>query len=262
MSSTVDKALSLLELFSPQQPQIGLSDVSRQASIDKATAHRLLSSLARRGFLEQDEASRLYRLGVSVIRLARHREASFPLESVVQAELWALQEATGETSHASMLAGRNLATIGYVPGNKAIHVTLEPGQLLPLHATASGLACMAFMQDGELRDVLARSLDSFTQSTPSDAVLVKRLVDKVRKSGFATADQTFESDVFGIAAPIFGPSGHARGAVAVATPAHRMTRDLKADTALHVMQAASRITRKLGAEPPASFLDLLRKAAA
>ena len=53
-----------------------------------------------------------------------------------------------------------------------------------------------------------------------------------------------------------------QGAVAVATPAHRMTRELLSQTAAHVMEAATRITRKLGFEPPKPFLILQERAAA
>jgi DNA-binding IclR family transcriptional regulator len=262
LSSTVDKALGLLELFSAQRPEIGLSDVARLAGIDKATAHRLLSALARRGFLEQDERSRLYRLGVSVVRLARYRESVFPLESVVQSELTNLAQVTGETCHASMLAGSKLATVGYVEGNKAIHVTLEHGQLLHLHATASGLACLAYMSEARQKSILRQPMEQFTSSTPVKPEAIKRLIEGVQKAGFAIADQTYESDVFGVAAPLFGAEGFAQGAVAVATPAHRMTKETRVQTASLVMDAAVRITRRLGIEPPASYMRLTQRATA
>lgn len=262
MSSTADKALSLLELFSSKQPEIGLSEIARLADIDKATAHRLLTTLAKRGFLEQSAQSKLYRLGVSVVRLARYREAIFPLESVVRSELELLANQTGETCHASIIAGNKLATIGYAEGSKSIHVTLEPGQLLHLHATASGVACLAYMSSERQKLFLKKPLESFTPATPVDIEGVVKLVEKARKAGFATADQTYESDVYGIAAPLFGPDGFAQGAVAVATPAHRMTRELLSQTAAHVMEAATRITRKLGFEPPKPFLILQERAAA
>jgi DNA-binding IclR family transcriptional regulator len=262
LSSTVDKALSLLELFTAQKPTIGLSEVARLADIDKATAHRLLSALAKRGFLEQDEQSRLYRLGVSVVRLARYRESVFPLESVVQSELVNLAQVTGETCHASMLAGSKLATVGYVEGSKAIHVTLEHGQLLHLHATASGLACLAYMSEARQKSILRQPMEQFTSSTPVKPEAIKRLIESVQRVGFAIADQTYESDVFGIAAPLFGPEGLAQGAVAVATPAHRMTRGIRVQTASLVIGSAIQITRRLGFEPPDSYLKLTQRVAA
>lgn len=137
MSSTVDKALELLNQFTQARAQIGLSELARLAELDKATVHRMLTVLAKHGFVEQDEQTKLYRLGAGLLRLARSREASFPMSSVIEAELQTLMQLTGETAHASLIAGGSLATVGIVHGNKTIRVTLEVDQTLPFHATAS-----------------------------------------------------------------------------------------------------------------------------
>jgi DNA-binding IclR family transcriptional regulator len=105
-------------------------------------------------------------------------------------------------------------------------------------------------------------MDQFTPTTPVKLEKIKGLIENARRTGFAVADQTYESDVYGIAAPIFGADGFAQGAVAVATPAHRMTKEIRKRTACHVIEASVRITRKLGFEPPASFLGLQQRTAA
>ncbi|WP_292300165.1 helix-turn-helix domain-containing protein, partial [Mesorhizobium sp.] len=57
------KAVSLLELFTLQESEIGLSDLARRAGLDKATARRLLMALAAHRLIEQEPHSRRYRLG-------------------------------------------------------------------------------------------------------------------------------------------------------------------------------------------------------
>jgi IclR family transcriptional regulator, acetate operon repressor len=262
MSSTVDKALELLNHFTVARSQIGLSDLARLAKADKATVHRMLVVLAKHGFLEQEPRSKLYRLGAGVLRHARNREASFPTASLIQDILQELTQQTGETSHASMIAGGSLATIGLVSSAKPIHVRIEAGESLPFHATASGIACMAFLPDEQVNAILKKKLDSFTDATPNSPDILHKVIAQTRQRGFALADQIYESDVFGIAAPVFGAHGSAQGAVAVATPSHRMTREIKAATSHAVMDAAIAITRRLGHEPPHSFRTLLNKIAA
>jgi DNA-binding IclR family transcriptional regulator len=262
VSSTVDKALELLTHFTQSRAEVGLSELARLAARDKATVHRMLQALAKHGLVEQNQHSKLYRLGAGTLRLARNREASFPASSVVMDVLQQLTDATGETSHASLIAGGSLATIGLVKGTSAIHVSMDAGESLPFHATASGIACLAFLGDDQIKSILKQKLPRYTQSTPTSAAAVMREIEQARDKGYATSDQNFEVDVFGIAAPLFAPGGIATGAVAVATPAHRMTREVRSGTAAHVMSAAVEISRKLGAEPPALFASLLRKAAA
>jgi len=75
---TVSKALDLLDLFSRAQPLIGLSDLSRQARVNKATCYRLMSELQSYGLVEQIGSGREYRLGPALLRLAALREAAVP----------------------------------------------------------------------------------------------------------------------------------------------------------------------------------------
>jgi IclR family transcriptional regulator, acetate operon repressor len=262
VSSTVDKALDLLSYFTQVRAEIGLSELARMAELDKATVHRLLQTLAKHGLVEQSLQSKLYRLGAGTLRLARNREASFPTATLVIDELRALSAMTGETSHASLIAGGSLATIGLVMGTKAIHVTLDEGESLPFHATASGIACMAFLPAENVTSILKQKLKKYTDNTTISTSDIAKAIEQTRARGYAVSDQSYESDVYGIAAPLFGHGGLACGAVAVATPAHRMTREIRNSTAVHVMEAATSISRKMGSEPPLGYLHAMRKAAA
>ena len=81
---TTSKALSLLRLFSSSQPEIGLTELSRQSGMNKATVYRLMSDLAEHGFVEQVGADRMYRIGPGIMRLAVLREATVPLRSIAK----------------------------------------------------------------------------------------------------------------------------------------------------------------------------------
>ena len=87
------------------------------------------------------------------------------------------------------------------------------------------------------------------------------LVGNARSVGYAEADQSYEDDVFGLAAPFFGADGLAIGAVAVATPCHRLTPEAKDGITAAVMWAAIDLSRKLGHEPPPEYMDLYRRRA-
>lgn len=105
---TVDKALSLLNLFSERRAAIGLSELSRLSGFNKATVRRFLIALEKHGFVEQDATSRAYRLGPALLRLARVREAVSPVTSIVQPILEGLVAELGETAHFSLYAGGSL----------------------------------------------------------------------------------------------------------------------------------------------------------
>lgn len=259
MSSTVAKALALLDYFSEDEPEIGLSDLARRARIDKATVHRMLGSMADAGLVEQRSDSKLYRLGAGVLRLARVRETCFPVSSIVQSGLETISEQTGETAHASLISGRALATIGISESARSNRVSLISGEILPLHSTASGLATLAFGPEDLSKKVLSDRLEAKTSRTVTEGNALVKAIDRTRSQGFAAADQTNEDDVYGIAVPVFDREGLACGALAVATPAHRMTEALKATILTALMNEARTVTNGTGGRVPASFSKAAEK---
>jgi DNA-binding IclR family transcriptional regulator len=260
---TVDKALTLLEFFTIGEPEWGLSELAREARQDKATTLRLLNSLIRGGFVEQHPKTKKYRIGTTVLKLARVREASFPFVTVIQPFLEDLAEAAGETAHASLPNGGTLTTVGVVEPQRATRVYVNPSQPLPYHATASGLAYLAFSKDAEV-DVASTvtKLLAHTPHTIIDPDELRSELNRIRERGYAISAKSFELETTGIAAPIFDGSGFASATVAAACVSSRMTTSLEARVAAAVTGAAIDITRALGAEPPSEFVNARKGLAA
>lgn len=253
MSSTVAKALSLLDYFSESDPEIGLSELARRSGVDKATVHRMLVVMCDHGLLEKRGDARLYRLGAGVLRLARVRETAFPVSSIFQHSLETLSAAIGETAHASLIAGRALATIGVSESNRGSRVSLVAGEILPMHSTASGLVVLAFSRPEFVDRMLGEPLVAKTSRTITDPNIIRARLQEVRLTGYAEADQTNEDDVYGIAMPVFDTDGTPAGAIAVAMPAHRMTNDLRRQTIAALFAEADKLNFGTGGRPPAEF---------
>jgi IclR family acetate operon transcriptional repressor len=256
MSTTVAKALSLLDYFSEAEPEIGLSELARRSGVDKATVHRMLGVMCDAGLLEKRGDARQYRLGAGVLRLARVRETAFPVSALFQQSLEALSTRLGETAHASLLSGRALATIGISESNRGSRVSLVAGELLLLHCTASGLAVLAYSRPELVDRVLAEPLVARTSRTITNPGVIRARLEEIRLTGFAEADQTAEDDVYGIAVPLFDSDGEATGAIAMATPAHRMTNDLRQEIIGALFVEAEKLTVNSGGRLPPTFRSL------
>lgn len=260
---TVDKGLGLLEHFTVARPEVGLSEIARLAGLDKATALRLLSALARHGLVEQHAETKKYRLGAGILQLARVREASFPLVSIIQPVLERLAELSQETAHASLASADSMRTIGIAEPKRATRVNIDPAEPLPFHATASGMAYLSYASEETLEKVLgARKFQGFTKRTVTSADALRRKLNETRRRGFSRAEGGFELEVIGIAAPIFDWSGYAYGSLAVASIATRMTPKAERLITSEVVQAAVDVTRALGAEPHPAMLAAGKKIAA
>lgn len=220
--STVVKAVALLEALGAGAPEASLAELARCGGFDKATTRRLLVSLIEGGLVEQDDHSRRYRLGAGITRLAVLRDAQIPFLRTAVPSVEDLARRTGETVHLSEYSSRGLVSVHVVESTKANRVSVALGSLLPLHATASGIAFLAFARK-KLRDMVAEGpFPAFTPYTVHAAEDLAALIDATRRRGYSTGAQGFEEGVFSVAAPILGTDGVAVGALAVAAPQVRI----------------------------------------
>ena len=67
--SSVATAVRLMNAFSEQQVEIGISDLAKRLGVAKSTVHRLAVTLVADGMLEQNHESGKYRLGIALFRL-------------------------------------------------------------------------------------------------------------------------------------------------------------------------------------------------
>lgn len=247
--SVVAKAVELLGFFTPQRPEIGLSEFRHLAQRDKATTYRHLCALESVGLLEQNPVNKAYRIGPAVLHLAQLREASMPRLSAVQAALPALAAATGETAHASMLEGMRLRTLAHSESTRHSTRVVMSEPVLPLHATASGLAVLAYGTP-EINAAGRAAPTRYTAHTAIDATRLDAAIATARATGFGESNQGFEAGVHGIAAPLFDRTGQVAGAVAVATVAARMTPALAALIRKELRNSAQQITLNWGGVVP------------
>ena len=259
--SVVVKAFELLQLFSAERPEMGLTELHRLAGRDKATTFRHLSALESVGLLERNPATRAYRIGPAVLRLARLREAVMPRREVVEAALDRLAALTGETAHASALSGNTLLSLSVRESDLHSNRVVIRETELPLHATASGLAVLAFGGPG-LRAAALGAMERFTEATHATEAALDAAVERARAEGFAVSAQGFEAGVHGTAAPLFDETGLIAGAVAVAAPASRMTPDLGRTIRQGLTRAAHEISQGWGGQVPAGLQALWGRALA
>lgn len=248
--SSATKTLELLDYFSTLRPEIGLSQLCRLAGWDKATTYRRLQALEETGFVEQNQLTKHYRLGPSLLRLAQMRESTVPRKASIEAPLQALADATGETTHVSLLSGTSLHKLQACESPSHSTRVIIDIQQFPLHATASGLCALAFGPK-ELLPVAAASLTSYTSNTLISVECLKSKINDVRATGFSRAEGSFEIEVCSIATPLFDQSSLFAGAVSVASVATRFTPELEQLIKRQLIIVSRQITHSWGGTVPA-----------
>lgn len=250
--SSASKALELLSIFSRTQPEIGLSEMCKLAKRDKATTYRHLQVLEAAGFVEQNLATRQYRLGPTVLQLGRMREATVPREAGARAAANTLAEKTGETAHVSVLSGTTLFALLSCESPKHSTRAIIDVTTFPLHAAASGFCALAFGPP-DLFDAACENLDRYTDKTPTTPDTLRKITNEARVTGFGRSDGRFESEIHSLAAPVFDQTGELCGAVSVASVASRSTPDLERIIKTELIAASRDITKNWGGVIPAAI---------
>ncbi len=258
--STIEKALGLLEHFSAAHPEIGLSEFRTLTGVDKGTLHRHLTALRNCGVLEQNHSTRAYRLGPAVIRLAIVREKTVPLAKTVKSHIDRISDRVQELTHAALPEKKGMTSIyAKDAGSHGTRVSFDEAEILPFHATSSGIAMLAFSNEEFVQSVLSQHLESYTAATATDISDVEKLIAKARSSGIASVDQSYEAEVVSYAVPFFGPGGDAMGTIAIATPASRMDAALADKCINELVAAGQNLSHDLSGQTPPSIAAIWAK---
>jgi DNA-binding IclR family transcriptional regulator len=185
-AQVVDRVVDILETFPRLGPDLGVSDISRALDLKKATAHRLLASLLRRGLVAQDPVSRRYRLGIKLWELGVLATSQVDWADRVKPYLQRLTDATHETTHLAVLNDGQVLYVDKVESTRSLRMPSQVGRRLPVHCTGVGKALVAFLPPEVLWGIINRhGLPSFTANTITDEAALHAELEDVRERGYA-----------------------------------------------------------------------------
>jgi DNA-binding IclR family transcriptional regulator len=243
---SVQRAVAILEAVAESPEDLGVSELGRRLGVHKATASRLLSTLAERDLVERNPATDRYRLGFGLIRLAAVAGGRLDLVREARSVLERLAEQTGETVNLAALEGDEVIHLDQISAPRPIVTVNWVGRRTPLHCTSNGKVLLAHLPDPERRRLLARPLERLTTRTIVDRRDLERELEEVRGRGYAWTKEELEVGLNAVAAPVHDATGRVVAAVSVSGPAYRLRAAAVKRTARATVAAAEEISRRIG----------------
>ncbi|HET8604766.1 MAG TPA: IclR family transcriptional regulator [Marmoricola sp.] len=222
----VGKALSLLTRLGDYPEGAPAAELARQVGFPLSTAHRLLGSLVRDGFVSFDQRDKRYTLGLRVFQLAQSVLRARGLTGLARP---VLEEVSSVTQEATLLAvrdGERQLYLYSIEGPQQVRVVGEAGRHGPLHCTSQGKVLVAFA-DPAAREYLVENLplDPAGPRAITTRSRFRQEIAEVRERGYAVVDEEHEAGIRAISVPVFGHDQTAAAALATAAPAFRMSVD-------------------------------------
>lgn len=243
----IGKALGLLTRLADYPHGAAAAELARECGLPLSTAHRLLGSLVRHGYLEFESGSRRYTLGLQVFFLGQAVAQARGLAGMARPVLEEVSSVTGEATLMAVLDGSEQLYVHYVQGPHGVSVIGRPGAHGPLHCTAQGKVLVA-MAPHDVRERLVATLE-LTPTGPNcitDREKFREEIEAVRNRGWALADQEHEAGIRAVAVPVLGAGGIAVAAISTAAPAYRAS---NADL-IDLVPVLSDAARRVGALMP------------
>lgn len=232
---SVERASTLLSVFTLDEPWLNLTELSRRAELPKATTHRLAAALRACGLLTQAPDGR-YGLGIRLLELGAVVRENLDAVQMCRSVIDAVAAATGETvllsvadwprREALLVARRDSPHPLAVLSPVGLRQQIQPGGAL-------GKALLSGLPPHEVEQVVgALALVPKTPKTPIERRLLLRQVALAREAGYAFEQDEYIDGVSGVAVPLIFDGHQPLAALGIVGPTSRLAGQIPALGAL------------------------------
>ena len=244
------RAIRLLKTFAERQREWSLKELVESSGLNKTTVFRLLSALESEGLLERSEQNH-YRLGPEMIALGgwaiQHNDLLLTAEPILRRFGASINErVTLEQPVINPDGSRSMLMLTQIKSSHLINIDQIYGTRLPIHATSTGKAYLAFLPADEQREILQGRLEKITETTITEAERLLGELSEIRQLGYATAIGELEDGLMAAGTPIFDHTGRPVAAISVEGPENRIDRERLHLLAVQLKKTAYEISARFG----------------
>ncbi len=244
---SIDRVFDILELLSTEPRGAAITDISRRLDLHKSTVHRLLSSLRERGYVEKDQQSGNYKLGLGFVELASFHLNGLELKTEASPFLHQLTQATGQTSFLAIRDGVEVVYIDKAETFDSLRRYTIIGRRVPLHGSGLGKAMLSCLSDDDIQRLYPSShLVTRTKKTIATFDELMAELRKIRDRGWSTDDEENELGTQCLGAPVIDYRDKVIAGVSVAWDVKVNPNPAWEEIAQSVVRCAASISLKMG----------------
>lgn len=247
---SVANALDLLEEFSGDVRELGVTELSRRLRLHKNNVFRLLATLEQRGYIEQNRETENYRLGLKSLELGQTFLRQIGLVRQTRPILEELVKKCNENANLGIIRQNSVVVLDVVETEQSVRVASRIGWRLPVYCSAMGKAQIAFKSESEVERIISwDEMKKFTETTIIGREKFLQHLKEVREKGYAVDNEEYELGVKCVGAPIWDYTKNVVAGISVSGPAFRLINEiLEKEIIPRVIEAGREISKRLGYE--------------
>lgn len=204
-NQTVNRALHLLDFFADCE-ELGVSELSVLMDVDKTSVLRLINSLTNAGFLQKNDQTKKYRLGLKLLFFGRLVEERNELAISARPFMKQISDKYQATTLLTILDNNQTRIIQKISAGPFVYMAAQIGLLLPAYAMASGKLLLANSGEENIRSYLTSvPLTAMTGNTITDPEKLEEEFRTIRLRGFAKDSGESTLGLSCLAVPVYGP---------------------------------------------------------
>lgn len=225
---SVDRALEILDCFTENRKEVGLSELSRLLDLPKATVLRLARTLESKGYLIQDSENQTYRLGPKVVGLGNLFLSNLDFRMVALPFMKALRDQIQETITLYVESGNSRLCVQRVESHHTIRQAVNIGDYLPLDRGSAGKLLVAYRHKENTHEIHAEE------------------IQEILKDGYAVSFDEREEGLSSVSTPIWNNKGEVIAALSVSGLSSRFTKDKIDQHIEQILNISRQISYQLG----------------
>jgi len=215
------KALQILEGFSIEQPELGITEISKMYGLYKSYVYNVVSTFEKLGYLIKNPENNKYRLGLKILSLSYIVSNTISFKRVI---LPYMQEISNKTNECVYLGIADNDQVLYIASCYPSGITrlqnLE-GQKAPMYCTGIGKAMLAFLPSEKIEAIVSKELKKFTEDTITDKDKMLSELEIIRLRGYAIDNMEHEYGIKCVGMPIRNKLSEVIAGISISGPSLR-----------------------------------------
>ena len=251
LKSSVHKTFSILEYFTEQKPDWGVTELANEIGSNKSTIYRFLSDMQQVGILDKHPETEKYSLGLKLFELGSRVKLKAALVEKTHPVLELVANDIKETVHIAVLKNNKVFYVDKVESPLGLKISSQIGSNNPLHATALGKVLMTYQPEVKRQKILHQIFEeshipTFTENTITDKASMVKELEQIKKKGYALDKEEFEIGLICLAIPIYNENGEVVASLSASGPANRFKKEELTNYVSTLQKGADMIKEKIG----------------
>lgn len=211
----VDQCMQILKCLaeSPRR-QLTLSEICAKVNIHKSKGYTILNTLMGYDFIEKDPQTKVYKLGLGIIFMARNILNDLDLKDILNPHLKNLAQTTDATAHYGVISGERFYIVAKEESNQTFGYTMRLGVQHHLTHGSHGKAIVAAMPPSRQEEILAmENLSFYGDGKPVDLEYLKDELESCQELGYSVDLGETNPNITCISSAVTDTGGDVAGAI-------------------------------------------------